>query len=127
MEATMLFSKRLRITLAALFGIAAFTAGASAFEGRYGSSNAGTRIAAITRGNQGVYKVLLTVTSGQCTGELEAYGEVEGGNLVAEVAAQDDPCKVTISRRGGGIAVREQRCLNWHGAGCDFNGQLQPR
>jgi hypothetical protein len=34
---------------------------------------------------------------------------------------------VTITRRGGGIAVREQRCLNWHGAGCDFNGQLQPR
>jgi hypothetical protein len=34
---------------------------------------------------------------------------------------------VTITRRGSGIAVREQRCLNRHGAACDFNGQLQPR
>jgi hypothetical protein len=71
--------------------------------------------------------VLLTVKAGQCTGELEAAGEAKGGTLVAEVTAQDDPCKVMISRRGRGIAVREQRCLNWHGAACDFNGDLAPR
>jgi hypothetical protein len=122
----MRIGNRLRIALAALLAMAAFTTGAFAFEGRYGSTNTGRRTAVITR-DQGVYKVLLTVTAGQCTGELEAYGEAKGGNLVAEVAEQDDPCKVTISRRGSGIVVRQQSCLNWHGAGCDFNGQLQPR
>jgi hypothetical protein len=122
----MLVRTMIRASLVALLGVAALAASASAFEGRYGSSNTGNRTAVITRSNEGIYKVLLTVTSGQCTGELEAYGEAGGGTLVAEVAAQDDPRKVTISRRGGGIAVREQRCLNWHGAACDFNGQLQP-
>jgi hypothetical protein len=107
----MLVRTVIRASLVALLGIAALDASASAFEGRYGSSNAGNRTAVITRSNEGVYKVLLAVTSGQCTGKLEAYGEAAGATLVAEVAAQDDPCKVTISRRAGGIAVREQRCL----------------
>ena len=123
----MLVRTMLRASLPALLGVAALSASAAAFEGRYGSSNTGNRTAVITRSNLGVYTVLLTVKSGQCTGELEAAGESTGGTPVAEVTAQDDPCKVTITRRGGGIAVREQRCLNWHGAGCDFNGQLQPR
>ena len=115
-----------RVAFAALLAIAAFAASASAFEGRYGSSNTGSRTAVITV-KDGIYRVLLTVKAGQCTGELEAAGEARGGTLVAEITAQDDPCKVVISRRGRGIAVREQRCLNWHGAACDFNGELAPR
>jgi len=114
------------VAVAALIAVAASSAAAAGLEGRYASSSTGNRTAVITL-KDGVYKVLLTVKSRQCTGELEAYGQAKGGTVVAAVAAQDDPCKVTISRRGRGIAVREQSCLNWHGAACDFNGDLAPR
>ena len=118
----------IRATFAALCGVTLFAADAAAFEGRYGRSGADFRQSVvITRQGDGIYKVLLTVQSRLCTGELEAIGEVVGGNLVAEVTAQDDECKVTIARRGSGISVRESKCLNWHGAACEFDGQLQPR
>jgi hypothetical protein len=115
----------IRTCLAALCGLVVFASSASAFEGRYATRGAqGFRqTAAITR-KDGVYKVLLAVKSRLCTGELEAYGEEKGGKLIAAVVAQDDECKVTIARHGSGIAVSEHKCLNWHGAACDFNGQL---
>jgi hypothetical protein len=122
----MRFRSGLCVVVAALLAMAASRAGAAGLEGRYASSNTGNRTAVIAV-KDGIYTVLLTVKSRLCTGELEAIGEVKGGTLVAEVTGQDDPCKVTISRRGRGIAVREQRCLNWHGAACDFNGELAPR
>ena len=113
-----------RALLTAL-SLVAFAAAASAFEGSYASGGRDfSRSAKISSNGPGTYRVDLTVTARNCTGELEAYGEVVRGSLVATPPTQDDPCKVTILRRGTGIVIREQQCLNWHGVSCDFSGAL---
>ena len=99
---------------------------AAAFEGRYQGGRGDFRQTAVIKRDQGgIYSVRLTVKSRLCTGELDATGKVVGGNLVAQVAAENDPCQVTIAQRGATITIREDRCLNWHGAACDFNGTLR--
>ena len=99
---------------------------ATAFEGRYQQGTGDFRQTAVIRLDQGgIYSVRLTVKSRLCNVELDATGKVVGGDLVAEVTAPNDPCKVTIAQRGATITIREDKCLNWHGAACDFNGTLR--
>jgi len=118
----------LRVAVAALCGLILCGAGMASFEGRYAASRGhGFRQSAVITRKDGAYKVLLTVKSRLCTGELEAYGEVKAGKLVAETDSKDDPCRVSITRHGAGIEISEQKCLNWHGAACDFNGKLKRR
>ncbi len=115
-----------RAMLVAFATVAAATS-ASAFEGSYSSRGPGfSRSARIASNGPGTYRVDLGVTARNCTGELEAYGEVVRGNLVVTPPTQDESCQVTISRRGAGIVVRERSCLNYHGVSCDFSGALNP-
>jgi len=118
---------RLRATAGALCGLVLCAATATGFEGRYAAHGGqGFRQSAVISRHDGVYTVRLTVKSRLCTGELEAHGADKGGKLIA-ATGPDDPCHVTITRHGAGIEIIEEKCLNWHGAACDFNGKLNRR
>ncbi len=96
------------------------------FRGTYSYAEDGiTRSVSIEPYQDDVLHVQLSVNTGQCTGEMEGYGGIEDGKLVVTPPTQDDTCEIKISRSGSGITVRETKCLNWHGASCDFSAKLE--
>jgi hypothetical protein len=118
----------LRTLIAVICGFVLVSSDAVAFEGNYARSGPQFRQSVvIKRNHDGTYGVKLAVKSRLCTGALDATGKLEGRDLVATVNADHDDCEVTISRHGATISVTETKCLNWHGAACDFNGTLLRR
>jgi hypothetical protein len=97
----------------------------SDFVGKYSAGKAGYRwTAVIAPGAVGAFKVKLEVTSPQCSGALETTGQLKGGAIVTAPPEKGDDCQITISKAGRGIAIKENKCLMWHGASCEFSGQL---
>jgi hypothetical protein len=113
-------------TIIAAMSLVVLATDAFAFEGSYSFNRQDvSRTARIVSTGDNVYRVDLGVTARNCTGELEAYGEVEGGRLVVTPPTQDETCRVSITRRGSSIIVNEEdSCLEYHGASCDFSGTL---
>lgn len=95
------------------------------FVGSYSFNQDGiSRSAVISPYEDDVIKLELNVNTGQCTGQMEGYGGIEGGKLIVTPPTQDDTCEIAITQTGSGIAVRETKCLNWHGASCNFSAKL---
>jgi hypothetical protein len=67
-----------------------------------------------------------------CSGYFDGIGRVEGATLAARPpppppADPDDSCVISASRYGAALEVREDKCLSWHGASCDFDGKYKKR
>ena len=115
-------------TLAAVFCGLTFAAGNAAdFAGKYASHRGGyNQEAEIVAAADSTYKVEVYVGTDGCSGAFDGAGRIEGAALVAH-KTDDDACRLTISRTATGIKIVEDRCLDWHGASCDFNGALRKR
>lgn len=115
-----------RLTFIALFFCALVSAAQAAdFAGEFTFDRGGySQEADITKSADGSYKVEAYVgkRSG-CSGAFDGTGRLEGADLVAR-KADDETCRLTITRTRNGIRIIENNCGPWHGASCDFNGTL---
>ena len=77
----------------------------------------------------GTFKVKVEVASQRpsCMGEVETTAEMKGSELVTQPAEKGDECRLTISKSGTGITLKEDKCSTWHGAACEFSGSLKRR
>ncbi|MDO9414380.1 MAG: hypothetical protein Q7T81_17555 [Pseudolabrys sp.] len=113
-------------TIAVLFGVVALSASALAFEGTYDASDRGMEQGAvITKARDGTYKVNVSVGARGCMGEFDGIGKVEGKTLIVRKPDKTDTCKLTLTQAGKTLSVKEDRCLTWHGASCQFEGTLR--
>ena len=112
--------------LAAIFCGLTFAANAADFTGKYTSARGGySQEADIAAAADGSYKVEVYVGIEGCSGAFEGVGHIEGAKLVAHLNEKDDACRLTISRTATGIKIDEDRCFDWHGPSCSFDGTLR--
>ncbi|MER0240413.1 hypothetical protein [Fulvimarina sp. MAC8] len=65
----------------------------------------------------------------QCVGNVTVYGKPDGSTLVGESYDPKQPeapvCRLRMSRTGDRLTIEELgSCSYWHGAGCDFSGEV---
>jgi hypothetical protein len=99
----------------------------SDFVGKYSAGKAGYRWTAVIAPGAGAgFKIKLEVTSQRppCSGALETTGALKGEEIVTAPPEKGDDCQITISKAGRGIAIKENKCMMWHGASCEFSSQL---
>jgi len=132
----MIDSRTIRLALASLFVVPtaiatwASAADAPAFDGKYTFSEDGYRQRADIARTASGYSVSIVVGTEGCSGSFDGAGTVQGGKLIAHTTDpdfKDDKCRIEISRTAHGISVREDECLTWHGASCDFERTLRKR
>lgn len=69
----------------------------------------------------GNYDVSIMVNTGNCAGNVDFVTTKMDGVLVGEV---DKYCAVALGEYGGRLVIREKSCANFHGASCDFKGEV---
>ena len=95
--------------------------------GRYESENGTSEITKIQNDqtSQDLYKIIITVGTPRCTGNIEATGN-QINNVFSFVNEKEPKCALTatLDQSSQMLTISEDtsQCSNWHGAECDFNG-----
>ena len=70
----------------------------------------------------GNYDVSMMVNTGNCAGKLDFVSTKINGVYAGEV---DKYCTVAFGEVAGRLIIRERGCANYHGASCDFKGEVK--
>ena len=64
-----------------------------------------------------------------CSGGANGTGVARGNRMTMEMPNQYSPgiCRITMDRNGATLSVREEDCLELHGAQCNFEGTVTRR
>jgi hypothetical protein len=84
-----------------------------------------TNVMTITQGPGGTYRVNIEIAARRCMGSIDARGRLTGRTLIATATNGGETCTLTIEPAGSGLSVRENQCLYFHGASCEFDGIYQ--
>jgi hypothetical protein len=112
------------------------TTAAGSWAGRYEGSFDGGEGEAILTGPSRVgnnYNAELSVAGGGCSGQASAAGAPRGNVLTLEIPtgnmADDNAglCRITLTRQGDTLRVRENGCAELHGMSCGFSGSVARR
>jgi hypothetical protein len=119
-----LFARALLVGVFAAGSLAAVSA--SAFEGRYTAGTPDYEQSVVIRKAGDSYRGDASVATRGCVGDFQGTGRAKGDSLVLVGRENTYTCRLTLRRVGGSkLEVRENGCLTFHGAACEFSGSYE--